>query len=342
MDLINAQVGNLKNQYPNLGFVGLGWIGMKRLQPLADDGWDGDLVIYDPDPLVVEKTTSAYPAAKSVDSFEELIAQNIDGIVISTPSALHAKQAEQALQNDLPVFCQKPLGRNLEETRRVVSLAQERNLSLAVDFSYRLTHGIQALKASLDKGEIGKIYAIETIFHNAYGPDKEWYYNWNESGGGCLIDLGSHLIDLIFYLFDGIEPKVAYANLVANGSRISGKNVVEDFAEAQLMTKEGVSIRLACSWKHSVGKDASIHVRINGTDGGLEFQNVNGSFYEFRSDIYKQNHASSLISSLDFWEGKMLKKWVEELKEGKGYNPSCNGLIRTAEIIDQIYSKGTT
>jgi len=325
--------------HPHLGFVGLGWIGLKRLQPLADNGWDGELTVFDPDQLAVRNTLSAFPKAKSVNSFKELIDLDLDGVVIATPSALHANQTEQALRDGLPVFCQKPLGRNLDETERVVSLAQANNLLLGVDFSYRFTEGIQEIKAGLKREELGEIYAIEAVFHNAYGPDKEWYYTKEKSGGGCLIDLGSHLVDLIQYLLDDGDLEVVYSNLLAKGKSIQSGNDVEDFAEAQLMTAKGVSVRLACSWKHAVGKDADIYVKINGTGGGFGFHNVKGSFYEFKAEKYNQNNATTLSSTLDNWEGKTLCNWVEELKKGHGFDPQSIGLINTAKILDDIYSK---
>ena len=325
--------------HPRLGFAGIGWIGMKRLQPLALAGWDGDLVIFDPDPSAVERALEAFPKAKSAASFEELISSDIDAVVISTPSAMHARQVEESLYRDLPVFCQKPLGRNRQETARVVSLAKERNLLLGVDFSYRYTEGIQQIKSCLDREEIGKIYAVEAIFHNAYGPDKEWYYNPDQSGGGCLIDLGSHLIDLIFYLLGDIAPQVVYSNLLAKGERFILGEAVEDFAEAQLVAGDNISIRIACSWKHAVGKDAAIHLKVNGTQGGLEFQNVNGSFYEFRADRYTQNNRITLSSGPDNWEGKALCRWVEELKADDQFDPGCRELVENARLIDGIYSK---
>jgi predicted dehydrogenase len=329
-------------EQPKLGFAGVGWIGMKRLKPLADSGWNGDLVLFDPNQQTLETAQESFPHAKIVNSFEELISADLDGIVISTPSALHAKQTEEALYRDLAVFCQKPLGRNMEETERVVSLAKDRNLNLGVDFSYRHTEGIHQIKSVLERGELGKIYAVETIFHNAYGPDKDWYYKWNESGGGCLIDLGSHLIDLIFYLLEDVEPKVVFANLVANGKRLLGRDEVEDFAEAQLLTDDQISIRLACSWRHAVGKDAAIHVRINGTQGGLEFQNVNGSFYDFNAGKYDRNSAYNLCSPPDAWEGRTLIAWVKELEAGKGFNKKGLDFIKSAKVLDDIYTMGTS
>src|SRR5690606_4374151 len=144
--------------------------------------------IYDPNPSSIQEAMQVVPSAKIKENYNDLLQEDLDGIVIATPSALHAKQAIQALESGKAVFCQKPLGRNLAETKAVVHQAQLSNKLLAVDYSYRYTKGIAAIKDLLEKCKLGKIYAVETIFHNAYGPDKAWFYDSILSGGGCLID----------------------------------------------------------------------------------------------------------------------------------------------------------
>lgn len=328
----------MEKTHPRIGFAGLGWIGLKRLQPLVHSGWDGDLVFFDPDPQAVAHTKSAFPKAKNVASFEELLNHPLDGVVIASPSALHASQTEAALRKGFSVFCQKPLGKKSDETAKLVSLADEQNLSLEVDYSYRLTEGIQQIKSTLERKQIGDIYAVEAVFHNAYGPDKPWYYNRSLSGGGCLMDLGSHLVDMLTYLFDTGEIYVKFANLLSKGRQITDEDTVEDFAEAQLMTASNISIRLACSWKHAVGKDAAISLKINGTKGGLEFQNINGSFYDFKAEKYDQNKTETLFSDQDAWEGRTLCRWVDNIQQGRGFDPESYGLVKSAEILEEIYT----
>lgn len=98
----------------------------------------------------------------------------------------------EALAAGLAVFCQKPLGRTAAQTRRVMAAARTMNRLLGVDLSYRFVRGMQTIQA----GEIGEVYAVQLVFHNADGPDKAWFYDPVQSGGGCVIDLGLHLVDL--------------------------------------------------------------------------------------------------------------------------------------------------
>src|SRR5690606_35925284 len=109
-------------------------------------------------------------------------------------------QAIQALRRGIPVFCQKPLARTRAETSRVIQEARAADLLLAVDLSYRFTSGIQRIRQIVQSGELGKVFAVNLVFHNAYGPDKAWFYDYNLAGGGCAIDLGIHLVDLAFWI----------------------------------------------------------------------------------------------------------------------------------------------
>lgn len=327
-----------KEALPKLGFLGVGWIGKNRLEALTTEKLTEEIFICDPHLPSVEDAIKAVPSAKVNESFNELLQSDVEGVVIATPSALHSKQSIQALEQGKAVFCQKPLGRDLSETKAVVHAAQQADKLLAVDYSYRYTKGIAAIKELLDQGALGKIFSVEAVFHNAYGPDKSWFYDPGLSGGGCLIDLGSHLVDLLFYLFKTPSIEVRYANLLAQGKPLIGRGErVEDFAEAQLKTATGISIHLACSWKLSVGKDAEISLKIYGTEGGASFHNVGGSFYDFQADVFTQNKLQTLVTPPDDWGGKAIQHWARQLAKGNRFNPDNYELIKSAALLEDIY-----
>lgn len=336
---MNETVEIQQDTLPKLGFLGVGWIGKNRLEALASSKLSENVAICDTYQPSIEETLKVVPAAKCYESLDEMLQQDIDGIVIATPSALHARQAIKALEHGKAVFCQKPLGRNLAETKAVVNQAQKSNKLLGVDYSYRYTKGIQAIKKVIEEGSLGKIYAVEAVFHNAYGPDKPWFYDPKLSGGGCLMDLGSHLVDLMLYLFNAPSTEVRYANILSEGRTISNHwETVEDYAEAQLCTSSGISMRLACSWKLSVGKDADIQLKIYGTKGGASFHNVNGSFYDFQAEIYSQNYSEVLVTPPDDWGGKAVQHWAERLSKNSAFRSSNDEFIKTAALLEDIYN----
>jgi predicted dehydrogenase len=148
---------------PRLGFLGVGWIGRSRLEAIERAG--AGIVAAVADPAVDD----------ALGSYDELLERELDGVVIATPSALHAEQAIAALELGLPVFVQKPVGRTAGEVRSVVAAAERADLPLGVDLAYRHADAFVEAREQVRCGAVGDVFAAELVFHNAYGPDKPWF-----------------------------------------------------------------------------------------------------------------------------------------------------------------------
>src|SRR5205085_8103787 len=120
--------------------------------------------------------------------------------------------------------------------------------------------------------ELGRPFAADFTFHNAYGPGAGWFWDPELSGGGCLIDLGVHLVDLALWLFDFPEVEDARATLLRDG-RPAAPDEVEDYALAELKLANGVTVRIACSWNLNAGRDAVIDASVYGPKAGAEMRN---------------------------------------------------------------------
>ncbi len=321
-----------------VAFLGVGWIGLNRLNAANATGVVEIAGIAD----TSKDSLTAADCGEDVaacNSLEELINLKPDGIVIATPSALHAAQALKVLERNIAVFCQKPLGRNAAETHTIVKLAEAKNLLLGVDFSYRYTC-FRLLHKLIQQGEIGKIYAMELCFHNAYGPDKSWFYDKKASGGGCVIDLGVHLLDLAVWCLPNQNLQVKDVALFHKGKRINGcSEEVEDHAMVSIHGKEGCSLQLNCSWNLAAGKEAEIHCNIYGTAGGLSFKNVNGSFYDFEALRFRGTQTEILFSGADAWGGRAIADWCRSLRNREGFDPQIKRAVDVATLIDAIYEK---
>jgi predicted dehydrogenase len=329
------------DQKPRLGFIGVGWIGRNRLQAVAEQQIGDIRVVSDPNAGYAQEALQYAKGAKVVDSLSELIENDVDGVIIATPSALHASQSIDALAAGKAVFCQKPLGRDAAEVKAVVEKAQEKDVLLSVDFSYRFTNGIVALKSVLDSGELGDIYGVNLVFHNAYGPDKPWYFDPKLAGGGCVMDLGVHLVDLLVWLFNNPDVSDVNSQLFAKGKKIEDiVEQVEDYAVAQLLLNNSIAVQMACSWNLPAGVDAVIEVSIYGTNGGVSFKNVNGSFYDFSTERFHGTSREVISSPGDSWGGKAAIDWVAQLAEkGNKFNPEAFQYLKAAEILDKIYKR---
>lgn len=324
---------------PNLGFLGVGWIGKSRMEAVVSNGLGNGLAICDVEKANADEAIKLAPDAHVCDDLDSLLNESVDGVVIATPSAMHAKQSIASLQAGKAVFCQKPLGRNLNETKRIVEEARRADKLLCVDYSYRYTQGMQAIKELIDQEAFGKIYAIEAVFHNAYGPDKSWFYDPELSGGGCLMDLGSHMVDLVMWMLNFPSTEVLSTAILSKGKPIQSHwGEVEDYASAELKTVSGVNVKLGCSWKLPIGKDAEISLKLFGTNGGAAFYNVNGSFYDFQTEKYDGTSTTVLTSPPDDWGGRAIKRWANRLAYDSSYSKEAEELIKTAAVLEDIYN----
>lgn len=325
---------------PRLGFLGVGWIGRNRLATLARSGLGEVAAVADTVEENLAEARAIAPQAASARSLDELLEMELDALVIATPSALHAEQAIAALEHGLAVFCQKPLARTRAETEAVIAAARRADRLLAVDLSYRHTSGMSAIRALAQEGAIGAIYAADLVFHNAYGPDKPWFYDSKLSGGGCLIDLGIHLADLALWVLEPAQVLRAEGRLFVEGKPLGRNSAkVEDFATARIDLDTGAAVQLACSWRLPAGCDAVISASFYGTRGGLKFQNVGGSFYEFQAERTWGTRGEVLARDAEDWGGRAALDWLRRLGAGQGHDPAVEALGAVAGAIDQIYGR---
>jgi predicted dehydrogenase len=322
-----------------IGFAGLGWIGRHRLSALVEQDIVDVVAVADADPRARDEAHVRIPHATALSTFEELLAHELDGVVIATPSGMHAAQSVAALNAGVAVFCQKPLGRCASEVHDVIVAARRADRLLGVDLSYRHTEGLRCVRELVQNGAIGEIYALDLTFHNGYGPDKAWFYDIAQSGGGCLLDLGVHLVDFLHWTLDAPVRRVT-GHLFAAGRRLNaGEQTTEDFALGEIELATGTVARVACSWKVSAGCQARIGISVFGTRGGLGFRNVNGSFYDFVAERYSGTHTQVLCEPPDAWGGKSIVDWAQQLSRSTSFDRSILTTWRTAATLDQLYGR---
>lgn len=294
------------------------------------------VAIAEPSAEMAAEALKLAPGAKLVDGLDGLLAEGVDGVVIATPSALHAEQSIAALDAGAAVFCQKPLGRDAAEAALVVRAARKADRLLAVDFSYRFTAGMERVAELVRSGDLGRVFAVDLTFHNAYGPDKPWFYDRAQSGGGCVMDLGVHLVDLALWTLGADQAEDVCAQLFAGGQPLDGSDAVEDYAVAQ-MRIGGAAVRLACSWRVNAGVDAEIAATFYGTQGGASFRNVNGGFYDFEAVRFRGTSREPLASPPDEWGGRAAADWARRLAAGERFDPAADEIVAAARVLDAIY-----
>jgi predicted dehydrogenase len=297
-------------------------------------------VIAEPSAEMADAAARLAPEAEIVSGLDALLAAGVDGVVIATPSALHAEQSIACLEAGAAVFCQKPLGRTAAEVRAVVDAARAADRLLGVDLSYRFTAGMRRIRELIAAGALGRVFAVDLVFHNAYGPDRPWFYDPALSGGGCVMDLGVHLVDLALWGLDFPEVVAVASRLFAGGAPLAAPAAqVEDYATATLELAGGTMVRLACSWRLHAGHDAEISAAFFGTARGAALRNVDGSFYDFTAELYRGTAREFLALPPDAWGGRAAANWAARLAAGARFDPEAERLVDVARVLDRIYGR---
>ena len=118
-----------------------------------------------------------------------------------------------------------------------------------------------------------------------------------------------------------------------------GDDSLEDYAVARLDFQNGAMANVACSWRLPAGQDAVIRGSIYGTAGGLAFENVAGSFYDFRAERFTGTSRAILDEPPDAWGGRAAVAWVEQLCESRDYDPAIEHAAAVAAVLDAIYGR---
>jgi predicted dehydrogenase len=258
-----------------LGFAGVGWLGESLLKELPRVSRLHVAGVQDARLELAQAVAAKYGSPWSGENFDDLLRlPAVDAIVICTPNALHVPQAMQALRAGKHVLVQKPLALSFRDARAIVELAQELGTLLFVDYSYRFLETTATLRDALAK--IGPARSVSAQFHNIYGPgaEKAWFFDRQLSGGGALLDLGVHLVDLALWLFDPDELTLERADLERGG--------IEHEAKLRVRFGDDLPFDLAVSW-NAPARETRIAFEVVGDRGRVRWENVGGSFFRFRT-----------------------------------------------------------
>ena len=204
----------------NVGIIGLGHMGLLHMYNCR----------HMDDVVVTAVADGSKRALKKADSskishvyrdYRELIdnSNNLDSVIVSLPNFLHFDAVIRSLEAGLNVFIEKPLAISVSESKKILRKVEKTDMKLMIGYSMRFLDAINTMKSELVKGRLGSLEVITgESFQNgplSHGrvpkPVSEWWFDPEKSGGGALLDLGSHLIDL-FHFYAG-DSKVLFSCL---------------------------------------------------------------------------------------------------------------------------------
>lgn len=349
---------SLPAQTVRVGVIGLGFGGetaLKCFKQLPDVEVVA-LAGLEEDKL--EQLGETYTIPHLYHDYQDLLERDdIDAVSIGLPNFLHAPAGIAALNRGLHVLCEKPLARTNAEAESMVEAANAANRVLKVIFNHRQRGDVQVLKRSIDEGLLGTIYYAKASWMRRRGiPGMgSWFVNPKLSGGGPLIDLGVHILDMALHLMG--EPEIVTASAMTynhlgtlgigvggrHRARFGSNNIfeVEDLATAFLRTKEGATLLLESSWATHSSAGDDYGVVLYGTRGGAEIK-VKNYGWEDTLRIYTDVAGVTAEIKPTVPRGEyhlgVVREFIDEVRGGEwaGYNGS-EGLKRT-RVIDACYA----
>lgn len=329
----------------NSAIIGLGKMGLSHCSILNANPYANLSAVCDSSTFLLE-AFNKYTTKKTYTDYKIMLEENeINSLIISTPTKYHYDMVNYALQKDINIFCEKPFTLKIEEAEKLVNLSKEKKLVNQVGYHNRFIGTFREVKRLIENNIIGEIYHFQG---EAYGPvvTKEkgstWRSNRNE-GGGCLYDYSSHVINLINYIF-GVPNRVE-GTLLKN---VFSKGV-EDAVYSALIMENGLSGLLLVNWSDETFRKMSTSITIWGKKGKIiaDAQELKIYLnYDNKAEKLKKGwsikYITDLTKSVNFYlrgeeYSAQIDYFIECIKNNKTENlNSFESAMQTDIVIDML------
>ncbi len=264
-----------------VGVIGAGGIARGAHLPgyarIADEA--EVVAISDIDEPRAQQVAAEFGIAKTYADFNEMVtAEDLDLVSVCTPPFMHCAATVAALNAGSNVICEKPMAMNAAEGEQMIAAAKQNDKMLTIGFQSRFGERAQFLKHLIEQGELGEIYYARVLALRRRGiPWWGVFVEKDKNGGGPLIDIGVHTLDLTLWLMGHPTPTAVTGAVFTKLAQRPGlysrrqpidqdRYTVEDFATAQIRFDTGAVINLETSWALNI--DNEVNAYLCGTEGG--------------------------------------------------------------------------
>ncbi len=245
-----------------LGLVGAGAIA-RAYGAAIDASKSAELVAVADVDAAAAQALAGETGATAYGSHKDMASDaGCDAVIVTTPPVTHAAIVIDLICKGLPVLCEKPLSTDFDSARRMIRASEEKAVLLSMASKFRFSDDVIAARDMIRAGEIGTPLMLENVFTGVVDMTTRWNANPAVSGGGVLIDNGTHSVDIVRYLLGPIEQ------VLAMGSPRIQQMSVEDGVVLMARTEGGAQATAETSW--SIHKDRSAFIEIYGSTGAIE------------------------------------------------------------------------
>jgi len=277
--------------------------------------------------------------------------EKLDVVSIAVPNKFHKPLTLAAFKAGCHVLCEKPMAMNADEARKMLAASKKAEKRLMINFSFRFREQSYAMKKAVESGILGDIYYARTLWLRRRGLPGfgGWFGQKALSGGGPLIDLGVHRLDLALWLMDYPKPTWVMGstyNHIASAIAKKEKKAfdVEDIAMAMIKFENGATLELEASWAGNIKEREHMATRLLGTKAGLLQHNV-GDSYDFEAEIYIEQagcqYDMKLHPPVPAAKGSMYH-FIDSIVNNTPHIATGEEGLIVMELLDAIYGSAAT
>jgi predicted dehydrogenase len=283
-----------------------------------------------------------------------LTSDSVDAVYIATPNVFHAPLAIAALQNGKHVLLEKPFAMNAAEADRVVHAARESGRVFTVGMNQRFRADVQRVRALVASGSLGNVYHAKAYWLRRTGIPKlgTWFGKKSLAGGGALLDIGVHMLDLALHVTDNFRPISVSGHVqTVFGQRGLGEGGwgysdatengfdVEDTASALIKLENGATLALEVSWAAHQAENTRWNLELFGSDAGASC---------YPATLYRSGHDGDYVvqqelkGALRYPHASRFANFVNAILGREELCVTAEQALIVQRVIDAVYESSAT
>ena len=300
--------------------------------------------------------------ALTCTDYKDVLKDDSIGVIhVCTPNSSHAQITVDALKAGKHVMCEKPMATSYKEAKLMCDTAIEMGKILTVGYQYRCQNSHLFLKEMCDNGDLGEIYVAKAHAIRRRGvPTWGVFLNEKEQGGGPLIDIGTHALDMTLWMMNNYKPKTVVGTVYKKlGDHPDCGNIfgpwkkdeftVEDSAFGFVVMENGATVYLESAWALNTPEEGEAICTLHGTKAGVDFRDglriasdKNGRFTDMKPNFSDGFVAYVPGMSVLSPEEKEARNVYDAILYGKELRVKPEQALVVTQILEAIYESGKT
>lgn len=340
-----------------VGVIGVGWPGQRHIEGYRKQP-DVELVaVCDVNEELLTETQLTHTIPHAFTNVDDLLAMNgLDAVSVCLPNFLHASLAIKALASGRHVLLEKPLARTVAEGEEIAGAVERSGCILMMALNNRFRPDTLALKQLVDAGGLGEIYYGKAGWlRRQWNPlVRGWFTDREKSGGGPLIDLGVHMLDLALWYMGNPHPVAVsgatYHKFQEQVAPMIGHIDTEDLATGFVRLEDGRTIIVDASWISFTEYPDFIYCTLFGTQGGASIERFTGQsqlkvFTEPAPDLPLTGMPLSTADSMSLLYASFsneIRHFIDCVKENRQPSAPVEQGLDVLRVLDALYHSAET